>query len=128
MLKIPKSYLLISLLLILSTTLLSAKKPEGKKIVVHGYLVDIACILERNEEKSELGKIHTKKCLQMPACERSGYAVMDSKDNLYKFDETGNTLAKKFISETNKEKDWRVVVSGRLQGEQLVVAKLQLQK
>jgi hypothetical protein len=120
------SYLLI--ILLLSSSLSFGKKPEGKKIVVHGYLVDIACMLERNEDKSDLGKIHTKKCLQMPACERSGYAVMDSKDNVYRFDLVGNSIAKKFIADTDKEKDWRVIVNGRLVGEQINVNKIQLQK
>jgi hypothetical protein len=123
-----RSKLFLLIVLLLSSSLLLGKKQEGKKVVIRGYLVDIACMQERNEEKSELGRIHTKKCLQMPACERSGYAVMDSKDNVYRFDVSGNALAKRFIADTEKEKDWRVVVNGRLLGDQISISKIQLQK
>jgi hypothetical protein len=120
---------LVFLMVLLATsTLMSTTKPTGKKVTVHGYLVDIACVLERMSESEHLGQIHTKKCLQMPACERSGYAVMDSQNNVYKFDASGNEIAKKLISATDKDKDWRIVVSGKLLGDQLTVAKLQIQK
>lgn len=106
----------------------SNSKPQGKKVVLRGYLVDIACVNDRASEGADLGEVHTKKCLQMPACERSGYAVMDAQDHVYKFDANGNTIAKNLIAATDKDKDWQIVVSGRLQGDQLTVAKLQLRK
>ena len=115
-------------LLLAASTLMSATKPAGKKTTVHGYLVDIACVTDRASEGGDLGPSHTKKCLQMPACERSGYAVMDAKNNVYKFDARGNELAKTLIAATDKEKDWKIVVSGKLLGDQLAVGKLQIQK
>jgi hypothetical protein len=108
--------------------LLGATANVGKRTVIKGFLVDMTCVLDRSQEISKLGLIHTKKCLQMPACERSGYAIMDAKNNVFKFDTTGNALAKKLISATAKEGDWEIVASGRLQGDQLTVTKLQLKK
>jgi hypothetical protein len=123
-----RTCLVLSMVLFATSALMSTSKPTGKKVTVHGYLVDIACVLERKSESEHLGQIHTKKCLQMPACERSGYAVMDSQNNVYRFDARGNELAKNLISATDKDKDWRIVVSGKLLGDQLTVAKLQIQK
>jgi hypothetical protein len=120
--------LVFFLVLLATSTLTSATKRTGKKVTVHGYLVDIACVLERKSESEHLGQIHTKKCLQMPACERSGYAVLDSQNNVYRFDARGNEIAKNLISATDKDKDWRIVVSGKLLGDQLTIAKLQIQK
>ena len=120
--------LVLSVVLFATSTLMSTSKPTGKKVTVHGYLVDIACVLERKSESEHLGQIHTKKCLQMPACERSGYAVLDSQNNVYKFDAHGNEIAKNLISATDKDKDWQIIVSGKLLGDQLTVAKLQIQK
>jgi hypothetical protein len=111
-----------------AASLMSATKPAGKKVTVHGYLVDIACVNDRASEGGDLGPVHTKKCLQMPACERSGYAVMDAKNNVYKFDAHGNDLAKSFIARIDKEKDWQIIVSGKLNGDELIVGKLQIQK
>src|SRR5258706_4377185 len=101
-------------LMLAASTLMSATKPSGKKTTIHGYLVDIACVTDRASEGGDLGPAHTKMCLQMPACERSGYAVMDAKNNVYKFDAHGNELAKTLIAATDKEKDWLIIVSGKL--------------
>ena len=103
-------------------------KVHGKKTVVQGYLVDIACVNDRASEGADLGPSHTKKCLQMPACERSGYAVMDADNHVYRFDDRGNAAARDLITRTDKDKDWRIVVSGKLSGDQLAVSKLRLQK
>lgn len=117
------------LLLTSALPLLSAgSKAQGKKTTVRGYLVDIACVNDRASEGSDFGESHTKKCLQMPACERSGYAVMDADNHVYRFDDRGNVAAKDLIAKTDKDKDWQIVVSGKLLGDQLTVSKLQLQK
>jgi hypothetical protein len=123
-----RKFAVVFTVLLATSTLMSSTKSPGKKVTVRGYLVDIACVLERKSEAGHLGPVHTKKCLQMPACERSGYAVMDSQNNVYKFDAHGNEIAKNLIAATEKDKDWQIVVSGKLLGDQLTVAKLQMQK
>ena len=125
---IHKSLIIAAMLLLSTLSLLSATKSSGKKTTIHGYLVDIACVNDRASEGGDLGPAHTKKCLQMPACERSGYAIMDAKNNVYKFDAHGNEMAKNLIASTDKEKDWQIVVSGKVAGDQLTVGKLQIQK
>lgn len=121
-----KLLLITGLILVSAVPLFSnGSAPKGKKVVVRGYLVDIACVNDRASEGSDLGQAHTKKCLQMPACERSGYAVMDQENHVYSFDARGNAIAKQLIAATDKDKDWRIVVSGKLLGDRLTVSKLQ---
>jgi hypothetical protein len=43
-----------------------------------------------------------------------------------RFDEAGNQQARTLIAKTEKERDWQVKVSGRLDGEALAVKKLTL--
>lgn len=92
---------------------------------LEGYLVDIACVNERHEEGSGLGPKHSKGCLTMPECEKSGYAVMVG-DKVYKFDAKGNALAKKLIAATEKDRDWKVAVSGRVKADTVAVRTLKL--
>ena len=122
--------LLVPLFVVISFLSASSKdlQPKGKKITIRGYLVDVSCVNDRATELSDLGPSHTKKCLLMPACERSGYAVMDAENHVYRFDTRGNALAKNFIVSTDKEKDWQIIVSGNLTGDQLAVSKLHLRK
>ena len=42
---------------------------------VKGYLVDLACAKE-DGSKADFGAKHTKGCLQMDECEKSGYGVL----------------------------------------------------
>src|SRR5438445_13434235 len=112
-----RSFLVLVLLVLFAASAFSRDTKtsgnSGKKITVRGYLVDVACVMDRASEGSDLGQAHTKKCLQMPACERSGYAVMDAENHVYRFDARGNAAAKNLISTTDKEKDWQIMVSGR---------------
>ncbi|HTC92495.1 MAG TPA: hypothetical protein VK699_03460 [Terriglobales bacterium] len=105
--------------------LTSGATPEQ---TIKGYLVDIACLNQRSSELTTLGPKHTKKCLTMPACERSGYAVLTSDLKVFKFDSKGNEEAKKLINAAKREADFRIVVSGNVNGNELFVTKLKLQK
>ena len=42
---------------------------------VKGYLVDLACAKEEGRKRTSAAK-HTKGCLQMDDCEKSGYGVL----------------------------------------------------
>jgi hypothetical protein len=100
---------------------------HSKNKTWHGYLVDVACSQERAKELATLGQVHTKQCLQMPDCQRSGYALLTTKRQIIKFDSASNEQAKELIAGTEKSKDYRIVVSGRLEKGQLNVSQLALE-
>ena len=74
---------------------------------VKGTLVDVACGTA-NGQKDGFGAKHTKKCLQMDQCEKSGYSVLTADKKIIKFDAAGNDSAKKFIADSNKDNDFQV--------------------
>ena len=93
---------------------------------VKGYLVDRACASE-DGNKPGFGAKHTKMCLQMPDCEKSGYAVLTEDKKIIVFDSNGNVQAKKFIAALTKKNDVRVTVTGALNGDAITVTKIELQ-
>ncbi len=93
---------------------------------VKGYLVDLACAAE-DGQKADFGAKHTKACLQMEECVKSGYGVLTDDKKVIKFDAPGNEQAKKFIAELKKDKDIKVSVSGAVKGDSITVTKIDLQ-
>jgi hypothetical protein len=93
---------------------------------VQGYLVDIACSDEEGT-KAGFGAKHTKDCLLMPDCVKSGYGLLTDDKKVFKFDKTGNEQAKQFIAGLKKEKDIKVSVTGAVNGESMTVTKIELQ-
>src|SRR5579859_5260193 len=89
----------------------ASKEREGKE-TVEGYLVDLACVNQRSAELATLGPKHTKRCLTMPQCERSGYAVLSQDLRVFKFDAAGNEEAKKLIASSRREKGYRIAATG----------------
>ncbi len=113
---------LVSLVVLLAGTALG----QGKQQKVSGYLVDIMCSSEHASEGEAFGAKHSKECLQMADCEKSGYAVLTADKKVIKFDARGNEEAKKAIAATTKEKDIKVTVSGVVSGDTIAVASLQI--
>ncbi|MDP9267983.1 MAG: hypothetical protein M3P27_06605 [Acidobacteriota bacterium] len=111
------------LLLFLAT---SSPAASGRKATLRGFLVDVACVTERVDELQTLGIKHTRKCLQMPACDKSGFALLTAENKVIRFDDAGNQQARKLIEGAERERDFRVKVSGRLDGDTIVVRKLTL--
>ena len=104
-------------------------KSTGNSQTLTGYLVDLACAAENGVRPDpKFGATHDKSCLQMPDCVKSGYGVLTPDNKIVKFDSKGNEQAKKFIEITNKNKDWKVTVSGPVQGNTIAVSSLMLQK
>ena len=122
--------LLTALLLISSLAGFAADtKPSNSSQTISGYLVDLACAAENSARPDpKFGASHEKSCLQMPDCEKSGYGVLTLDNKVIRFDSKGNEEAKKFIQMTNKGKDWKVTVSGPVQGNTIAVNSLMLQK
>ena len=115
--------LVVTLLVLAALPALAAK---GKKVTLSGVLVDVSCATERAGDLDGLRIKHTKKCLQMPDCDKSGFALLTADNKVIRFDEAGNQQARALIANTEKERDWQVKVSGRLDGEALAVKKLTL--
>jgi hypothetical protein len=93
---------------------------------VKGTLVDLACARE-DGSKAGFGAKHSKDCLQMPDCEKSGYGVMTADKKVIRFDKAGNDQAKKFIADLKKPKDIQVEVTGAVTGDTMTVSKIVLQ-
>lgn len=72
----------------------SNSKSDGKRQTVTGYLVDVACASE-NASHPEPGFAakHTKDCLQMPDCERSGYAILTEDNKIIRLDKQSSENA-----------------------------------
>lgn len=107
----------------LAAAVISAVAAETQ---VQGHLVDLACSREEGQ-KPGFGAKHSKECLQMPECAKSGYGVLTADKKVIKFDAAGNEKAKKFIAELTKDKDIRVNVTGTMNGDHLSVSKIELQ-
>jgi len=112
--------LILTLLITVTATAFAADS------ALKGHLVDVACASEEGQT-SGFGAKHSKGCLQMPDCERSGYAVLTEDKKIIRFDKDGNDQAKKFIAALTKKTDIRVVVTGTMSGDQINVSKIELQ-
>jgi hypothetical protein len=115
--------------LLLSVSSFSAFAGDaGKKVKLQGHLVDIQCSVNEKEDPEYMRTKHSRSCFQMPACEKSGYALLTADDKIIRFDAAGNERAKKLIAEAKNDNDWRIKVQGRLNGDALAVTKLEKQK
>ena len=117
--------------LLLPTFLLisiSVSADTAKKVKLKGHLVDVACSIEQKDDLDYMRTKHSRACFQMPACVKSGYAILTADDKVIKFDAAGNALALKMIQSATKEKDFRITVRGKTGGELLQVSKIELDK
>ena len=70
---------------------------------------------------------HTRQCLLMPSCRRSGYGVFTYETTKFlSFDAAGNQKALALIEASKKPEDMRVEVTGEIQGDKIKVNKLKL--
>jgi hypothetical protein len=111
------------ILLLLAAAAISAVAAETQ---VQGHLVDLACAREEGQ-KPGFGAKHSKMCLQMPECQKSGYGVLTDDKKVIRFDAASNEKAKKFIADLTKDKDIKVNVTGTMNGDRLSVNKIELQ-
>lgn len=75
-----------------------------------GTVVDVMC-----HTKDLAG--HTTKCATSPRCSQSGYGVVTADGKFIKFDEAGNAKALAALKATDKEKDLKVTVTGKMEGD-----------
>jgi len=106
---------------------LGAKRPAES---VRGYLVDTVCVKEEAAQLDALGIKHTRKCLQMPACRESGYALLLSsqnhKNDVLRFDDRGNQLAATLVNGRHAEGGWLLQATGKRKGDEFAVATLEI--
>ena len=101
---------------------------KSKKVKLKGHLVDVACSIEQKDDLDYMRKEHSKSCFLMPACVKSGYAILTADNQVIRFDEAGNKLAIALIERTNKDKDWRISIQGKQDGDTVTVTRLTLEK
>ncbi len=125
------SVLLLAVLLIMVLPLAAQDSKDAApkaqlKSPVRGYLVDMLCARQRKSEGVKLGQVHTKMCLQMPACVQSGYAVMTPDNQLLKFDKAGTDKAIKLVEKSNQDHGFVIQVAGKIKGDEIQVSKIEL--
>ena len=70
---------------------------------------------------------HTRGCLLMPSCQRSGYGIVTYDDNRFlAFDALGNQKALALIKGAAKQEDFRIEVTGQIDGDKMKVTSLKL--
>ncbi len=73
-----------------------------------------------------VAEAHTKECLLMPECMKSGYGVYTSDNKFLKFDEAGNRKALAAIKTSKQLDDFEVEVTGEVKGDTIKVLSLKL--
>ena len=63
----------------------------------------------------------------MEGCIKSGYSVVTADHKVLKFDRKGNEQALALIKATDKDKEWKVVVTGKVDGQTMAVRAITLQ-
>ena len=90
-----------------------------------GYLVDAVCAGNHATEPG-YAENHDKKCNLMDGCIKSGYSLITADQKVLKFDAKGNEQALEFIRATNKDKSWKVAVTGTSDGKTITVKSIAL--
>lgn len=74
-----------------------------------------------------VAEAHTKECLLMPECVKSGYVVYTDNDKFLSLDAEGNRKAEEAIRASKKLDDFEVVVTGEVTGDTIKVQSVKLQ-
>jgi hypothetical protein len=112
--------------LVLTSVSLHASGLHGGKQALTGTLVDISCATDPKRNLAKLRSEHTRRCLLMPICAESGYALLTDHDEVLRFDAKGNELARKLIEKHSHTQSWHVSIDGTVQGDQLAVERIRL--
>ena len=91
-----------------------------------GYLIDLTCARERKAEEKDLGLKHTKKCMQMPDCDRSGFGLLTATNDVLIFDEESNQKVRALLQQSTQRADLQVVVQGTKANDTLHIKSIRL--
>ena len=108
---------LVAAAVALAASFALAQEAEKKPLKVTGYVIDNMCAGGIHGSAEEAEK-HPNACALMPACEKSGFAVVAG-EKTYKLDEQGNKLAAEALKAAKTRKGLKVDVEGTLEGETL---------
>jgi len=131
MLKLLGSVCLLALCLLIVLNGLTAAAPGSR---VEGVLIDKACSFKAETrivgDHLEGGMLaaynHLRTCLLMPDCKKSGYGVFTYDQKYLTFDSAGNQKALELVQASKKEDDFRIEVTGEVQGSNIKVSGLRL--
>ena len=118
-----KRSMLAALVVVVGLTVPAAGQSSSQKVT--GYLVDAVCAGNHATEKG-YAENHDKKCNLMEGCIKSGYSLITADQKVLKFDAKGNEQALAFIKATNKDKSWKVNVTGTVEGSTITVKTIAL--
>ena len=123
------SILFLLLVVSLSASAVDRKQAkQGARTRWNGYLIDVACARERKATETDLGQKHTRKCMEMPACERGGFGLLTDDNQFLSFDESGNRKVRALLERTNQSDRLRVIVYGTKLNDVLQAQKIELRK
>ncbi len=100
---------------------------------VEGVLIDKLCSAKaetrvvpgpRLEGGIIVAYTETKSCALMPECQRSGYGVFSYEGKFIPFDAAGNQKALAYFKQSKQEDDFRVEVTGQMQGDVMKVTSI----
>jgi hypothetical protein len=112
---------LVAVAVALAAVFALAQEGAKKPLKVTGYVIDQMCAGMHGSE--EEAKKHPNGCALMPACEKSGFAVVAG-EKTYKLDEQGNKLAAEALKAARTKKGLKVDVEGTVEGDTLHAATL----
>ena len=132
----PFRNLVLAGLLACAAALSGATSQTTSQTKVQGVLIDKQCSSKaetrvvpgpRIEGGMLVAYTQTQKCALLPACQRSGYGVFTyDSDKFLAFDAAGNRKALAVFKNSKKEDDFRVEVTGEIQGDHMKVASIRL--
>ena len=109
---------------ILAFGLTTAAQSGSQKI--SGHLVDGICASNHYTEAG-YGAKHEKSCSLMEGCIKSGYAIITEDRRVFTLDKSGSERALALIKATDKNNDWKVIVTGKVDGQTIAVDAITLQ-
>ncbi len=125
-----KKHIVVAVLIavcILCAGNLSFAFTHGKRVHVRGHLIDVSCWSDSDhKDDQKLLREHTKNCLQMPDCIKSGYVIVTAQGKVYTLDAASNASTTAWIEATKHDDNWLVDVKGHLRDGKLNIKKIQL--
>lgn len=118
-----KPYLFVSLAVLGLCATMAGQSGSQK---LSGHLVDSVCAKNHSTEPGYAAN-HDKRCNLMDGCIKSGFSLITADNTVYKFDQRGAEQALALIKATDKDKDWKVVVMGKVDGSTIAVSSITLQ-
>ena len=93
---------------------------------VNGILMTSMCAAKAAKGGSEAASKQERTCNLKPDCAKTGFGVLTSESKFIQFDEGGNEKALKALQESTRKDDMQVMVTGKIQGDKIVVSTLKL--